>query len=419
MTTLEKIKKLAPLFLAVLLCGCPAKEVELPGDISGNVQDAVTGESVNDAEVKLFHTNDLVEADTTGMDGTFLFTNLESSNYSIEVNKEMYESHAENISVFPATTEVLEIIIRGVPDPEYSSALLYYGMENTQLSFSISNVGGGLLNYEIIPTHDWISLSQESGEISQEPDLIEVSIQKEGLREVSHKAWITIHSDILDETQVDSIDIYVNYVIDRDSIFYRTVRIGTQVWMAENLNTGMMVNSSGDEFPTQDNDIIEKLCYDNKLLNCDVYGGLYLWEEMMDYSTADAGGIRITQGICPEGWHVPTQQEWIILRDDLGEEDLAGGMLKDTSYLWRQKNLGASNETGFSALPAGKYGLYLGVETFQREAEKAYFWTTYFNASEQWKAYSLWHYDEKLTMIEGNHRLDYPNAMSVRCVQDP
>jgi len=58
--------------------------------------------------------------------------------------------------------------------------------------------------------------------------------------------------------------IYVNYVMDRDSILYRTTRIGDQVWMAENLNTGIMVNNTWEEeFPTQNNEIIEKLCYDN------------------------------------------------------------------------------------------------------------------------------------------------------------
>ena len=129
-TTLKKIKKLAPLFLAVFLYGCPPPEVELPGDISGYVQDAVTEESVQDAEVKLFYTNDLIGTDTTGMDGAFLFTNLESFNYSIEVNKFMYDRHTENISVLPATTSELEIILRGVPDQEFSTSWLHFGMES-------------------------------------------------------------------------------------------------------------------------------------------------------------------------------------------------------------------------------------------------------------------------------------------------
>jgi uncharacterized protein (TIGR02145 family) len=412
------IKNLAPMILAVFLFGCQGKEIELPGDISGHVKDVVTEESVKDAEVQLFHTNDLLGTDTTGMDGTFLFTNLKSENYSIEVIKDNYDTHTENITVFPARTSELEIIISGVPDPEFSEPWLNFGMESTQLSFSISNAGGGILSYEISPTQDWISVSPESGELTLEPDIIEVTIQKEGeaLQDRSHQAWIAIHSDILGEIQVDRLEVYVNYVIDQDSILYRTTRIGNQIWMAENLNTGIRVEAPGD-IPTTDNGIIEKLCYDNDPLNCDVFGGLYMWNEMMDYAQPDTGGIRITQGICPDGWHVPTHQEWVILGDYLGE-DVAGGMLKDTSLLWGYQNTGATNETGFSALPAGVYLSHIGEEEFRNIGRSAYFWTTYYNDL-IWNVYQLWYYEARLIMNPFSYGVSYPNAKSVRCVKDP
>ncbi len=286
------------------------------------------------------------------------------------------------------------------------------------MEYFILNSGEGILRYDIIPTQDWISVFPESGEITQESDVIEVTIQKEGLPEISHQAWITIRSDILGETQIDSIDVYVNYVMDEDSAIYKTVRIGSQVWMAENLNTGIMVIDSGEEFPTQDNSIIEKLCYNNDPLNCEIYGGLYMWEEMMDYAPADTAGIRITQGICPEGWHIPTHQEWEILHDFLGE-DVAGGMLKDTSALWRPPNEGASNETGFSALPAGVYQYHIVMDEFMNLGKKAYFWTTFYDASDSWITYQLIYYDARLIMGEFSQRLFYPDAMSVRCIKDP
>jgi uncharacterized protein (TIGR02145 family) len=339
------------------------------------VQDADTEESVQDVEVKLFHTNDLIGTDTTGMDGSFLFTNLEQSDYTIELKQELYESHTEDVTVFPATTSELEIILRGEPNPEFSTSELHFGLESTQLSFSILNSGGGILPYDIIPTQDWISVFPESGEITEESEVIEVNIQKGGLQEVSHQAWITIRSDILGETQIDTIDVYVNYVMDENSTIYKTVRIGTQVWMAENLNTGIMVEEHGDD-PTSDNGLIEKLCYGNNPLNCEIYGGLYMWEEAMDYAEADTGGIRITQGVCPDGWHIPTTKEWKTLIEFLGE-DLAGGMLKDTSALWRPPNLGASNETGFTALPAGAYysNTYLGTGEFRSLGDFTWFWS--------------------------------------------
>jgi uncharacterized protein (TIGR02145 family) len=242
-----------------------------------------------------------------------------------------------------------------------------------------------------------------------------VTIQKEGLREISHHAWIKIHSQLIDGIQVDSIDVYVNYVMDQDSILYRTTKIGDQVWMAENLNTGIRVSAPGD-IPTLNNGIVEKLCYDNDPGNCKIFGGLYMWEEMMDYADPDPEGIRNTQGVCPDGWHIPSHQEWETLRDYLGEDE-AGGMLKDTSLLWGYHNTGASNETGFSALPAGIYHTPIGEPKFENVGSKTYFWSTYFDGHDR-KVAQLYYYEARL--IFGDFGLaTAPAAMSVRCVKDP
>ena len=108
----------------------------------------------------------------------------------------------------------------------------------------------------------------------------------------------------------------------------------------------------------------------------------------------------------------------MILGDELGV-DMAGGMMKDTSDLWWQPNVGASNETGFAALPAGRYERHAGKEIFRKKGEKTYFWTTHFNEFEQWKVYTLYRYYNSLDMEEVSHLLSYPNAMSVRCIKDP
>ncbi|MCK4980234.1 MAG: hypothetical protein KAS62_07550, partial [Candidatus Delongbacteria bacterium] len=86
---------------------------------------------------------------------------------------------------------------------------------------------------------------------------------------------------------------------------YSTVQIGDQCWMAENLNIGTRIDGVDDP---ADNCIIEKYCYDNDNANCNTCGGLYSWDEMMQYDTTE--GI---QGICPPGWHIPTDDEWKIL----------------------------------------------------------------------------------------------------------
>ena len=93
---------------------------------------------------------------------------------------------------------------------------------------------------------------------------------------------------------------------------YTTVIIGNQCWMSENLNVGTMIN--GVTMPTN-NGVIEKLCYNNNPLNCILYGGLYRWNELMQYVTTTG-----TQGICPTGWHIPSDPpEWNILTNYYGD----------------------------------------------------------------------------------------------------
>ena len=82
-------------------------------------------------------------------------------------------------------------------------------------------------------------------------------------------------------------------VDERDDQIYNTVQIGSQCWMAENLNVGTMISGLDAMY---NNGVIEKYCYNNDPLNCNIYGGLYQWNEMMHYSTQQ--GI---QGICPAG----------------------------------------------------------------------------------------------------------------------
>ncbi len=151
----------------------------------------------------------------------------------------------------------------------------------------------------------------------------------------------------------------------RDGKTYNTVQIGTQCWMAQNLNIGIKINSSGDQ---TNNSIIEKYCYSNLESNCDIYGGLYQWNEMMQYVTT--AGV---QGICPAGWHIPTDAEWTTVTIFLGGTSVAGGKMKTTGTLqagtglWNSPNTAATNESGFSAVPAGgrnPYGTFVDLGNY-------------------------------------------------------
>jgi hypothetical protein len=104
----------------------------------------------------------------------------------------------------------------------------------------------------------------------------------------------------------------------RDGKVYTTVYIGTQCWMKQNLNIGTRIAGAGNQ---TNNGTIEKYCYDDNESNCDYYGGLYQWNEMMQYTTTQ--GVK---GICPKGWHLPTNNEWNVLSTFLGGS--AGGKMK-------------------------------------------------------------------------------------------
>lgn len=152
---------------------------------------------------------------------------------------------------------------------------------------------------------------------------------------------------------------------DRDGQAYNTVQIGTQCWMAENLNVGIMINGSNNQ---SDNGTIEKYCYGNNATNCDVYGGLYQWDEMMDYLTTEG-----VQGICLEGWHVPTDGEYTALTTHLGGESVAGGTMKETGTAhWASPNTGATNSSGFTALGSG----WSSIGSFSSLTTDVNFWTS-------------------------------------------
>jgi uncharacterized protein (TIGR02145 family) len=147
--------------------------------------------------------------------------------------------------------------------------------------------------------------------------------------------------------------------VDYEGQAYHTVQIFSQCWLKENLNTGTMI--SGDRDQT-DNGIIEKYCFSNQPDSCTKYGGLYQWDEMMQY-----GQIQGAKGICPPGWHLPTDEEWKVLEgavdsrfgigDSVWDYDLmnrgydAGTNLKAATG-WKYEGNG-SDLYGFSGLPGG------------------------------------------------------------------
>ena len=185
---------------------------------------------------------------------------------------------------------------------------------------------------------------------------------------------------------------------------YKTVIIGTQTWMAENLNYNPGAGNS--------------VCYENQTSNCVTYGRLYDWSTAMNLpsncnSTACSGYIQSKHhGICPDGWHLPSDAEWDVLVTFAGGSSAAGTKLKATSGWNSFYNVSGNgtNEYGFSALPGGYGDTYGG---FLNVGNEGRWWST--NESSGNGSHRAMSYrSDNVFMI--NALKSYP--FSVRCVQD-
>lgn len=193
----------------------------------------------------------------------------------------------------------------------------------------------------------------------------------------------------------------------RDGRQYSTVQIGSQCWMKENLNVGMQI--LGNQDPSN-NGVIEKYCFDDNVVNCTSYGGLYTWHEMMQYSQTER-----TQGICPNGWYLPSNQDWNTLITYLGGINAAGGKMKEIGFVhWQNPNTGANNLSGFSGLPGGKLDGVSG--SYYYVGYRGCFWPSsrYDITSSGNKGYALYHDSEMLDFYWES----YFSGLSVRCIRE-
>ena len=218
------------------------------------------------------------------------------------------------------------------------------------------------------------------------------------------------------EGYVDPLTVVKGTMTDeRDGQTYKTVKIGTQTWMAENLNyayTDVPYNYSGY---TSDS---TSWCYSNAAANCTKYGRLYTWAAAMDsVGTWSANGKGCgynktcsptypVRGVCPEGWHLPTRTEWYTLFTAVGGSSTAGKMLKSTSG-WNSSGNG-TDAYSFAALPVG----YYNDGNYYNEGYHAYFWSsTEYNRNFAYNMGSYYNYDA----TDFNYVY---LGFSVRCVKD-
>ena len=200
---------------------------------------------------------------------------------------------------------------------------------------------------------------------------------------------------------------YGSMTDERDGKVYRTVTIGDQVWMAENLNYADSVKTPSLKR--------RNWCYNNVAANCDVTGRLYTWAAAMDSVKTGCGYENCSptlpaQGVCPPNWHLPTYAEWNVLFTAVGGQSTAGKVLKSQSGWYSNGN--GTDAFGFSALPAGNR--YADGQ-FNYGGRNVRFWcSTEYHTGDAYRMH-LDYLNEKAA----NPGISYKgDGYSIRCVKD-
>ncbi|MDR0983308.1 MAG: SUMF1/EgtB/PvdO family nonheme iron enzyme [Culturomica sp.] len=189
-----------------------------------------------------------------------------------------------------------------------------------------------------------------------------------------------------------------DFTDSRNGQVYPTVQIGTQCWMATNMNIGERVD--GSDYTTHQTAGIQKVCYNNDENNCDTYGGLYSWAEAVNGENVATGEINtatdfnkkcvldlkgndVTQGICPDGWHVPSDAEWQKLERFLGMDSTVANSTdwrgSDQASKLKTTTWGGTNSSGWSGLPGGPYYGFGG--TYYDVGSSGNWWSSSENSS--------------------------------------
>ncbi len=266
------------------------------------------------------------------------------------------------------------------------------------------------------------------------------SSQQNPTHQYGTKGIFTVKLTVTNENGSDSL-IKSNYISitgnktstinDVEGNLYATVRIGTQTWMAENLKTGHYANgtaislvsggSNWDALP--DNSLAYCWYYDDSASYARDYGALYTWAAAMNEANSSSANPSGIQGVCPTGWHLPSDAEWKILEiylgisqadaDQIGLRGITeGDKLKEAgTNHWTSPNAGANNETGFTARGSGYRGW---TGHFDPIGNGGFWWsTTEFPTTTAFYR-SLYHDNSFI----GRNNLTKKMAFSVRCVKD-
>lgn len=223
------------------------------------------------------------------------------------------------------------------------------------------------------------------------------------VRAYSSNASETVYGNVLSFNTLKPFPANGSIVKDTDGNIYHTLVIGNQVWLQENLKTtkyrnGDPILNITDPAKWSAGNLSTGAYsnYNNDPRISNIYGRLYNWYAVND-----------KRGLCPSGWHIPSKAEWDELINHLGGNSIAGGKLKEAGYsYWDSPNSGATNESGFTALPAG----YREIDgSFQGLKHVTYLWS-----STKITDFGMGWNDKGI----GSSLYDERGGVSVRCTKD-
>lgn len=184
---------------------------------------------------------------------------------------------------------------------------------------------------------------------------------------------------------------------DRDGQSYRTVVIGSQTWMAQNLNYAGTTNDTGK-------------CYNNSASYCAKYGRLYTWSDVMKGAASSSASPSGVKGLCPTGWHVPSDAEWTTMQNVVDATNTTGGTKLKSTVGWYSPGNGTDNY-GFRALPGG---FFYGT-SFSNVGSYGSWWSaTWDDAYYDW--YRYMNYSNAYVGRISDYF--YPHWYSLRCMED-
>ncbi|MCB1713013.1 MAG: hypothetical protein KDH96_11210, partial [Candidatus Riesia sp.] len=334
----------------------------ISGIVQGNVTYENTTIGMQNVNVKLVNTMaPICSTDTNG----FYQISWSPGTYDLYLEKDGYVEYINNFSIELNSVTTINVELQSdstYPVDGYISDEYGY-REGLSVTYD-----GYILNPEITDENGYFNLqnipySNRHFYVYNQIDTLFSDI-------INIESDTTLNIELVYDDPCDNIDSILYY-----DQWYHTIEIGNQCWFKENLNIGEIIPSTT---PQTNNGTVEKYCLFDDSTNCDLTGGLYRWDEMMSYST-----IPSSQGICPDGWHIPSDSDWITLQwfvDPLTGSDNVGFHLKSNefggidTFGMSIKGCGSTNNGGWYSTVFGDY--WTSDEVNINDAKLRFFITT-------------------------------------------